>query len=297
MLCDVCNARVLDGQGCRVSPSTFRQLFDAGFGIDPVNLEMLTSTGMTRDDARARLRQAYVASKTDWLLCPKCACGARNALRQNTKYNLGPGHFHVHDFPPRLATCDGLVPIPVIIDLIVGEEIGLYWLDRTPFIQELASIRPFRLMLQTGLFRSAYGPLLWLLFYVPNPQPEPQPFASVECHVNPSEVSQVNTWHRLANQTHWHLTLLGADNEVADFFEFENDFELDASLSMMTRACQGLPVTDFARAKQEFWETYTMADLYRMSLSGDLPDQKAIDTPASCTSTSRRSHWLSWLKR
>jgi hypothetical protein len=264
MLCDVCNAMVADGEGHRISPDTFRQLLDAGFGIGPVNLDMLTSAGMPRDEAMARLRQAYRVSETDWLLCPKCASGARNALRQNTKYNLGPGHFQVHDFPPQLAVCNGLVPIPVIIDLIVGEEIGLYWLDRTPFIQKLASIRPFRLMLKTGVYRSAYGPLMWLLFYVPNPQPEPQPFASVECHINPSEVSQVNMWHRVANQTHWHLTLLGADNEVADSFEFENDFGLDTSLPMMTQACQGLPVTDFMRAKGEFWKTYTMDDLYRM---------------------------------
>ncbi len=264
MQCDVCNTAVPDGEGHRVAPAAFRHLLDAGFGIDQISIEMLTSAGMPREQAVAMLREQYLTSTSDWLLCTKCARDAKNALRQDTKFNLDGGHFEVREFPKKLDDCEGLVPIPVIIDLIVGEEIGLYWIDRTPFVEELAAIRPFRLLLKSGLYRSHSGPLMWLLFYVPNPEASPQPFASMECHINPADPQHIDTWRRLANQTHWHLTLLGADNEVDDFFEFENDFDLDVALEAMLETCRGMRVTDFMSAKNEFWNSYTMDDLYKM---------------------------------
>ena len=90
---------------------------------------------------------------------------------------------------------------------------------------------------------------MWMLFYVPNPAGEPQPFASMEHHLNPSVLSQVSLWRQLANQSHWHLTLLGASNEVADFFEFENSYGLAEALDTMEEACRDLRVSDFMLAK------------------------------------------------
>lgn len=199
------------------------------------------------------------------LLRPKCAAQAKKFLQHNTKFTLTPGKFEADDFPPALNALDGLVPVPVTIDLTVGEEVALYWLDRTPFIREMARIRPFRLFMRSGLYRSDFGPLMWLLFYVPNSQPQPQPFGSVECHINPCDSKQVVMWRRLANQSYWHLTLLGAGNAVADFFEFENAFLLDEAVDTMEQACHGMQVTDFMAAKQQFWDRFTMDDLYAMA--------------------------------
>jgi hypothetical protein len=184
---------------------------------------------------------------------------------QDTKYILSGGHFEVDSFPPELAAMDGLTPMPVVMDLTVGEEVALYWLDRTPFVHELAAIRPFQFFLRSGIFRSDFGPLIWMLFYVPNPAGGEQPFASVECHLNPAEPSQVSLWRRLAHQTHWYLTLLGAGDKVADFFELVNCYGLAAALDTMEESCRGMRVTDFMRAKQQFWDRYSMADLYAMA--------------------------------
>jgi hypothetical protein len=184
---------------------------------------------------------------------------------QNTKYTLGRGHFTMDSFPQELDHTNGIIPRPVISDLIVGEEIGLFWLDRTPFIHELAKIRPFQFFLKSGLFRSDFGPLMWMLFHVPNPNGKFQPFASVEYHLNPFAADQVALWRRLANQTHWHLTLLAAGNEVADVFEFENDYGLDNSLNILEEVCEEMTVTDFMLAKKEFWNTYSIDELYQMS--------------------------------
>jgi len=265
LLCDVCNAPTTRDEGTVVSVEHFRRLLNKGWGVHESNIRMVMESGLSRQQARVLLAQQHTASHSPWLLCPQCAVQARNILRLNTKLTLGPGKFEVERFPATLAGQSGILPMPVTIDLTVGEEVGLYWLDPTPFIRELAGVRPFRLFTRGGLFSSAHGPLMWQLFYVPNPKPQPQPFASVECHINPSDSKQVSVWRRLANQTHWHLTLLGAGNKVADFFEFENVFGLEEALDTMERTCRGMRVTDFTAAKQEFWDRFTMDDLYRMA--------------------------------
>lgn len=185
--------------------------------------------------------------------------------QQDTKFTLGPGRFSVTSFPPALEGQSGLLPLPVTIDLTVGEEIALYWLDRTPFIREVARIRPFQFFIKSGLYHTDFGPLMWLLAYVPTPKPSPQPFAAMECHINPCECSQMALWRRLANQSHWHLTLLGAGNKVADFFEFENIFRLDGALDAVEQACRGMHVTDFLAAKRQFSDRFTMDALFSMT--------------------------------
>ena len=185
--------------------------------------------------------------------------------QQNTKFTLGPGEFVVDDFPAALNGWNGLLPMPVTMDLTVGEEVALYWFDRTPFVHDLARIRPFQFFLKSGLYRTDFGPLMWLLFYVPNPEQQPEPFASMECHINPCDGDQVPLWRRLACQSHWHLTLLGAGNEVADFFEFENVFGLGERLDTVEDACRGMCVTDFLAAKRQFSARFTMDGLYAMA--------------------------------
>jgi hypothetical protein len=184
--------------------------------------------------------------------------------RHNTKFTRSIGQVKVYSFPRELSHCDGLLPLRAVLDLTVGMEVGLYWLDHSQFVHELAAIRPFQLFLKTGLYRSSFGPLFWMLFYVPNPAPIPQPFAAMECHVNPNDIEQVAILRQLANQTHWHLTLLGQNNSVADFFEFENNYDLDNALDVIQAIHPGNSDCDFALTKQEFSENYSLEDLYRM---------------------------------
>ena len=67
-------------------------------------------------------------------------------MKQNTKLTLGNGRFSVDDFPVELKNHNGLVAMPAIIDFTIGEEIVLYWIDRTPFIKEVAAQKPLRLV-------------------------------------------------------------------------------------------------------------------------------------------------------
>lgn len=77
MRCDVCNAEILPNQGERIEAEYFRYLLNNGFGIHESNITMLVDTGMPRDEAITALRQQYIASTSDWLLCPRCATSAK----------------------------------------------------------------------------------------------------------------------------------------------------------------------------------------------------------------------------
>jgi hypothetical protein len=79
MICDVCNAKVSEGEGTRIPAPDFRRLLDSGFGLDPINVKMLMSAGATREEAESMLKQQYKQSNSDWLLCPACAAGAKSA--------------------------------------------------------------------------------------------------------------------------------------------------------------------------------------------------------------------------
>jgi hypothetical protein len=74
--CDVCNAATDQIQGYLVSAREFRELLKRGFGIDEVNIKMLSDCGMSREKAVGLLATQYTSSLSDWLLCPKCAAQA-----------------------------------------------------------------------------------------------------------------------------------------------------------------------------------------------------------------------------
>lgn len=76
MICDICNAQVEKADATILPNVEARLLIKAGFGIDEVNIEMLTSAGMSRKDAIGMLQASYLQSQSDWLLCPKCAADA-----------------------------------------------------------------------------------------------------------------------------------------------------------------------------------------------------------------------------
>ena len=86
--------------------------------------------------------------------------------RHDTKNTLGKAHYQV-DGPHRwLTDIEGLVPLRVVIDPTVGEEVALFWRDSTPFVRELAAVRPFQFMLKCGLLRTEFGPIMCQLMFL-----------------------------------------------------------------------------------------------------------------------------------
>lgn len=155
----------------------------------------------------------------------------------------------------------GMMPVTAVLEDQIGSETVLLLIDKTPFIHEVAKVRPFDLHLKTGLVRTHNGPLIFMLFLLPDPWNPGEVFATWECHVNPFEPAHMNPFRDLARQSHCHVALLGKDAHVVDLLEFENRFNLDLSLPGFEQACRGLPHGNFDLAKMEFCERYTTDDL------------------------------------
>jgi hypothetical protein len=82
MICDVCNAAVDPNEEKAITAEVFRDLMNHGFGIHETNIEMLTSSEMSRDEAIQSLRQTYSTYTSDWLLCPKCVLEATEIMEK-----------------------------------------------------------------------------------------------------------------------------------------------------------------------------------------------------------------------
>lgn len=77
-------------------------------------------------------------------------------------------HFELGECPSfDLVSESGILPVPLIPEDRIGSEMALLLIDKTPFIYTLAKMKPFDLMLKTGMVATSHGPLAFLLFYVP----------------------------------------------------------------------------------------------------------------------------------
>ena len=188
-----------------------------------------------------------------------------NALpRKPTRWRHGRTRF---DHPPLedfIGPPDGFFPMKAVLDPDVGEEVVLYLRDQTPFMEELRHILPFRLMLKAGAGRNEFGPLCFMVFWIPTTADSDQAFAAYDVYLNPHSDVQLATWRELAAQSHWHLFLIGTGGEQRDFFEFENTFNLDETLDFVAEACGPLQLVDFNRAKAKFMQENSVDDLLRM---------------------------------
>ena len=147
-----------------------------------------------------------------------------NKLTSVAEFELG--ECPIFDLVPESA----VVPMPVILEDQIGTEMALMLIDKTPFIYTLANVKPFNLMLKTGIVETSHGPLAFLLFYVPQPGSPDDPYFAHDCHLNLSDPAVMATWRDLARQKYWHLILVDSERVVQDVLEFENLYGLGESL-------------------------------------------------------------------
>jgi hypothetical protein len=182
----------------------------------------------------------------------------------NNQWTHGKTHFVLPPLPPEIRVAEGIIPWRLALDPNVGSEMVLLLLDRTPFVNDLAKIRPFDLRLKTGLVRTSHGPLCFLLFYVPNPMRPGAVYIALDAHVNPFNPQHLVTWRDLARQSHWHLILVGANDKLVDLFEFKNTFDVGQTLDRIKSLSSSMVEGDFDQAKAEFAATHTVEYLLQM---------------------------------
>ena len=152
----------------------------------------------------------------------------------DNKWNHGKVRFDFSKIAPALLARDGIVPLQVVLDASIGSELALLLIDHTPFVHKLAKAKPFHLRLKSGVVNTDHGPILFHLFYVPDPtDPAAPPLAMFDVHANPFDSGHMAMWRDLSRQTHWHVFLVGPGNVQVDFYEFANTFALGETLDMV----------------------------------------------------------------
>jgi hypothetical protein len=179
----------------------------------------------------------------------------------NNKWRDGDVVWAAPTLPSYLDEFSGVVPLQVVLDSRVGLETAVFIIDRTPFANQIAQLKPFHLNLKTGLVPCPTGPVFFLLYWLRNPSGEGC-FASFEQTINPHNSKHLQPIQDLARQSHWHVFVIGQGNEELNWYEFENRFELDKSLSQLAEVVSDYPCLDFHEAKMEFQARFTMDDLF-----------------------------------
>ncbi len=154
----------------------------------------------------------------------------------------------------------GVLPMNAILDPRIGMETILCLFDSTDFIHKIAALRPFTLMLKAGVVRTSYGPVVFLLFWLPDPKTG-TPFMVFEQTLNPHNPVILAPYYDLARQTHWHVFVLDRDGNELNWFEFKNIFGLQKTLVMVATMTSNMPCTDFNSAKQEYSQQHTIDEL------------------------------------
>jgi hypothetical protein len=181
-----------------------------------------------------------------------------NKMSRKAHFELG--ECPVFDLVPE----SGILPVPLVLEDRIGSEMALLLIDKTPFIHTLAKVKPFDLMLKTGMVATSHGPLAFLLFYVPQPGKPDDPYFAHDYHVDPFNAGMMATLRDLARQSHWHLILVDADRQVQGVLEFGNVYGLGEALDQMAKAIQGWQPGNYALAKQEFCDQYSLSDLFAL---------------------------------
>lgn len=185
-------------------------------------------------------------------------------FRLHNAWQAAPACFDFTTLPGELHFAEGILPFPVCLDPEVGTETVLLLMDRTDFIHQIAATQPFELKMKAGAVATPEGPVMFLLFWVPNPQNPAEPVVALDCHVNPLDPKSVQPWRDLARQSHWHLFLIDANQEQQGFFEFENVYGLGETLDQVQTACAGMALGHFPSAKQAFCQRCDIPTLLRL---------------------------------
>lgn len=186
-------------------------------------------------------------------------------MTRNTKWTIGEQTFDLGPLPEYMARFTGVMPAAFAVDPDVGDEVLLNVFDGAITATALAALGRLDLHVAAGVVSLAGGPVAYLVFLVPNPGEDSEPFAAYEVTLNLHDPEHLEPFLALAEQSHWHVVVIGEGLAVLDVVEIENVYELGATLASFVGVAADYPCTDFAAAKAELEATYTLADLWNMA--------------------------------
>ncbi len=146
----------------------------------------------------------------------------------------------------------GVLPVTVMSPSVIGFEVVLVWMVPDDIAAELKSVRNLGLSLNTGIFGSRSGLLMWMAFSATEgTDAEAVRYAS-ESLVAPDQPRATEVLRDLSRQTHWHVEIRDTHGNSIRQLEFENHYDLEASLHLFAELSASVPPFDFAELKRDF---------------------------------------------
>jgi hypothetical protein len=173
---------------------------------------------------------------------------------------LDPPDF-VAMFGPGAIGVTGLMPVPVGLPGAAGVEVLLCLRVAETLAKELKRVGLVRLRVTGGHRVTPFGPIGFLVFWVPAPRSKSQPWTGFSFPINPFVAKEVELWRILAAQTFWHVYLMGKNDRLHDEYDLENSHDLDVTLDAIEAARGAAPMTDAARARAWFDEHCSVSQL------------------------------------
>jgi hypothetical protein len=150
--------------------------------------------------------------------------------------------------------------VPAAIDPEVGEELVIFIREEAAAIKQLSRLKPFHLMMRAGVELIPFGPVGYLLFWIPQPSDLGDPVFSSRIAFDPTCARTMAVCRRLAAQGHYHLFLM-VGNEMRRCYRFENTYTLDQDLDAIIEKRGRFPMLDLASAVRLFREEHSVQEL------------------------------------
>jgi len=180
----------------------------------------------------------------------------------DNKWKHGKKHIILPRMAHVLVSLKGIKTMRFVLDKAIGPEIILLITESSNLIKDFEDANIIDFYMKSGLVKTSYGPVYWMLFYFPKlPNGEK---AIYENSINPINKIQMAPYEQLANQKYWHIITADQKGEVSNFFEFKNVYDLSDTLWQVKRACSGMKVKDFMLAKAEYENIYSIEELMEM---------------------------------
>lgn len=186
--------------------------------------------------------------------------------KHNNKWVHGVTNLVMPPPPSGFMQQHGIYYLSVTLDINVGEEVVLIIYDPTDFIHDLRAVVPFRFYMSSMAVNTNFGPVFSFLFWVCQPHDETKSFAIYDKPIDISKPHMLQSWSRLANQSHVHLLLVGENYEVEGFYEFENTYSFGEALETISEL-DASRVKDFNKAEQEYFNDFSLEYLYELATS------------------------------
>jgi hypothetical protein len=142
-------------------------------------------------------------------------------------------------------------------------------MEEPDFADQYSKVVPFNLIVHSGLVRTPYGVVAFLVWQIAASSPQE---VMAEQYLNPQNTGTVRLIASAANQTHFKLVVVNNQSgEVAAFIDYENVFRFDELVSTMTTAIGREPEGDFGAATQHVMNNFSISEL--LACSATLPGE------------------------